>query len=459
LNSPSSWQQDTVQRLLVHRKDIAAVSLLEKMTRENKHPLARLHAMCTLDGLNAMKPETIKQALNDPHPGIRRHAVRLSEPLLRSSRAAETFGFLLKRVDDPDPHVRMQLAYTLGEWNNKQTGSALGRIMLQGADKRYLTAAATSSVNESNVSDVLQTVLKGAGNSDSQRRLVGRLLSLATRLENEESLVTVFSTLTITEDPRGLSQRFTVLAEVLDALSRRNKTLEVLRNNADGKLKAQLNRVPTVFHAARSIVKNETANGADRVAAVRLLGRQAGRFTDDLDTLANLLVPQNSGALQSAAVQRLGELGRADVPKLLLPQWKMFGPALRSQVLDVLLSRSMWAGEILEAIAKKRIAPTEIDAARCERLIQNRDLAVQTQAIKLLEGAVNANRRKVLDDYRTTLTLTADFKRGKQVFAKNCSTCHKIDGAGHEVGPDLVSLKNKSPESLLVAILDPNRNI
>ncbi len=47
----------------------------------------------------------------------------------------------------------------------------------------------------------------------------------------------------------------------------------------------------------------------------------------------------------------------------------------------------------------------------------------------------------------------------KQIFEKICGTCHKIDGAGHEVGPDLAALKDKSPESLLVAILDPNRNV
>ena len=36
-------------------------------------------------------------------------------------------------------------------------------------------------------------------------------------------------------------------------------------------------------------------------------------------------------------------------------------------------------------------------------------------------------------------------------------SCHKAEGVGNAVGPDLLTLTDVSPESLLVAILDPNR--
>ncbi len=57
------------------------------------------------------------------------------------------------------------------------------------------------------------------------------------------------------------------------------------------------------------------------------------------------------------------------------------------------------------------------------------------------------------------MTLTGDGGRGKSLFAKHCATCHKLGGAGQNVGPDLASRKDKSPESLLVAVLDPNRSV
>ena len=45
------------------------------------------------------------------------------------------------------------------------------------------------------------------------------------------------------------------------------------------------------------------------------------------------------------------------------------------------------------------------------------------------------------------------------MFQKVCATCHRLGGVGTEVGPDLAALADKSPESLLVAILDPNRAV
>ena len=53
--------------------------LLEKLTIDCQRPLGRLHALCTLDGLNALTPALLRRALTDAHPGVRRHAVRLCE--------------------------------------------------------------------------------------------------------------------------------------------------------------------------------------------------------------------------------------------------------------------------------------------------------------------------------------------------------------------------------------------
>lgn len=57
------------------------------------------------------------------------------------------------------------------------------------------------------------------------------------------------------------------------------------------------------------------------------------------------------------------------------------------------------------------------------------------------------------------MKLPVDQQRGAEVFKKLCSTCHKLQGQGHEVGPDLAALVDKSPEAMLLAILDPNRAV
>ena len=118
LDSPSGWQRDTAQRLLVERQDRTAVAKLEELARGGTSPRARLHALCSLDGLGALSVPVITHALKDAHPGVRRHAVRLSEQFM--NRFADVGPALLSLVTDPDAQVRMQLAYTLGEWDSPQ---------------------------------------------------------------------------------------------------------------------------------------------------------------------------------------------------------------------------------------------------------------------------------------------------------------------------------------------------
>ncbi|MBC8876597.1 MAG: polysaccharide deacetylase family protein [Planctomycetes bacterium] len=143
LDSPNGPQRDLAQQMLIWRGDQAAVGPLEAMVTRSQRALARLHAICTLDGLGALRPEVLLNALADEHPGVRRQAIRLAEAFLKSDPAIS--GALLKLVDDPDPQVQMQLAYSLGEWDDARAGRALGRLALRHVDDPYLTAAAMSS--------------------------------------------------------------------------------------------------------------------------------------------------------------------------------------------------------------------------------------------------------------------------------------------------------------------------
>jgi putative heme-binding domain-containing protein len=65
----------------------------------------------------------------------------------------------------------------------------------------------------------------------------------------------------------------------------------------------------------------------------------------------------------------------------------------------------------------------------------------------------------VVEAYRDALSLTGDKERGKQVFTKQCSTCHKVEGVGHELGPSLAAMKQRGAEAILVNVLDPNREV
>ena len=82
LNSPNSWNRETAQRLIWERQDKSAVGPLHELIKSPMStPLGRLHALYCLTGLQSLTTDDLLVALKDQHPGVREHAVKLSDPL------------------------------------------------------------------------------------------------------------------------------------------------------------------------------------------------------------------------------------------------------------------------------------------------------------------------------------------------------------------------------------------
>jgi putative heme-binding domain-containing protein len=58
-----------------------------------------------------------------------------------------------------------------------------------------------------------------------------------------------------------------------------------------------------------------------------------------------------------------------------------------------------------------------------------------------------------------SLTTRGDERRGAEVFAKTCQTCHQRQRQGNRVGPDLSGIGSRPPEALLNDVLDPSREV
>jgi putative membrane-bound dehydrogenase-like protein len=454
LDSANGWQRDMAQMMLVWKADKAAVPLLEKLATECNRPLGRLHAICTLDGLDALAPAFLVKALADPHPGVRRHAVRLCEG--RFDKSSELGPALVKLVGDADAQVRMQLACTLGEWDDPRAGEALGRLAAS-SDDRYFSAAVMSSVNKKNLGAVLLAALKG-GKGIPPAGLVENLLRLAGSLGDAEATVTLLKAVGAPVGGKYAAWQYAALGSLLDALANRLSSLSSLAK--DEKTSAAVKDLSGLFAAARAVAADPKAPAAERAQATRLLGRGLDKQQEDAAVLANLLVPQSPDEVQSAAVTALGRLPGAQPAELLLRGWKGYGPGLRTQVLEILSRRDEWLRAALAAVEKKQLPAAEIDAVRRQRLLDHKDKEVRDRAARVFAGAANPDRQKVIDTYAAAVAkLTGDAARGQKVFAKTCAVCHKLGGVGNEVGPDLASLNDRSTDYLLVAILDPNRAV
>ena len=147
LSNPNAWWRETAQRLLVERGDRSAADALRALVRNGKTPQARLHALCSLDGLEALQPADVAAALADPFFAVRTHALRLSELWLDGP--VNLLQAALCLVDDPDARVRLQLALTLGETDDPRAQQALAQLAVGHAGEPWMADAILCSLADS----------------------------------------------------------------------------------------------------------------------------------------------------------------------------------------------------------------------------------------------------------------------------------------------------------------------
>ena len=123
-----------------------------------------------------------------------------------------------------------------------------------------------------------------------------------------------------------------------------------------------------------------------------------------------------------------------------------------------LLARPQRVGAVLDAIEKRQLTAADVPSARRALLLRHPDPQVRARAASLL-GAATGPRKEALARYQKALDLPADPARGRLVFGRSCSNCHRLGNEGHAVGPDLEAVRHQAPAQILISILDPNREV
>jgi putative membrane-bound dehydrogenase-like protein len=456
LDSPNGWQRDMAMMLLTWKADPFAFEPLEALIYSSVRPEVRVQALCTLDAMPHRRLGSVVELLiTHPHPAVRRHVIRLAEQLWIEPRTeSPLFQRVCDLASDPDLQVRLQLALTLGHWKNPKYDAVLGELLVKSAGDRYLTAAVMSSLDAKNIEPVLVAVLAGGR---AEGRLLQELLRMADAFGNERALRTILNVVATPKEGQYAVWQFEALATLLDNLEQRKSSLEDVWWRGDAGMKAVITKLLPLFQEAHARAGKPGAAG--QLAAVALLGRYEAGRKEDLKLLTELLGPQSGHDVQSAALAALGRMRDPQVPKVLTGAWKASTPPLRMQMLDILSARADWLPAVIAAIESKEIQPIDIDAAHRQRLLDHEKAEIRARTAKLFAGSIDKDRQKVIDTYKSALTIRGDPAKGQPLFAKNCSTCHKLAGVGNEVGPDLAAMKDKSPAVLLEAILDPNRAV
>ena len=449
LDSPSGWQRDMAMQLLLWKPDPAAAAPLATLLREGKRPETRMQALCTLDCLGSLAASDLVRACSDEHAGVRRQAVRIAG--LRSGTDPALVGALTERVEDSDPQVQLELAVALGQSPSPAAAETLAKLATRSGATAHLQGAIASSLSAGNVVAVLKAALRDPAVSPPESLLRAVVTTGIAALPEDQVAAIVGEVFPGNMEKERAWQR-PLAAVALESLDRRHLAFSKLPESAQASITSVIDRV-------LGTVKDLQRPEAERVAAIGVLGRIRDRQEADLQLLAELLQPQHAPKVQAAAVAALARIDSPLVPQRLTERWSTLSPALRNQILDLLIGRAAWQSHLLAEIEQGRIAAAALDLPRRQLLLTGGNAEIATRAEKVLAGAVNADRQKVLDTYQPALALSGDATRGQAVFVKTCSVCHRLDSQGHAIGPDLATLSAKTPAFFLQEILDPNRNV
>ena len=199
------------------------------------------------------------------------------------------------------------------------------------------------------------------------------------------------------------------------------------------------------------------ASPAERLTSLRLLSiMDAKRF---LTQVPDFLLPAYPADVQDEVIQIVRQLRAIEAYPVIMNHLQQLGPGPRRSAIELLLGDVASTTELLTKMKAEQLSPAMADIDQRLRLLQNRDPAIKALAEDVFGGAISANRKEVADTYQAALTMEASLERGAAVYKKTCSKCHKINGEGHNVGPDISDTRNRSREALLYDILDPNRRV
>lgn len=490
------WWRLTAQRLLIERQskeiipalqDLAGKSALRRQSdgqqrsaTEASTDLAQLHALWTLDGLNALTELDVRTILQAGLPGLRENAAQLAAKFLPGS--PELRKALLNLAFDPEPRVRFVAAPAIGLLGGPDALSGLHEILRSGHEYLWMRLAVWASIGEE-LSELPTRLFEdrnwrqAEGSRLEAWRELGELIGARATATDRgvDSLLTRLTT-DLPEQTRW------VIAEGVAEGLRRSGARPPLSASARNSLEALLSSAnPSAIHSAWRLTQAlnlpETdgqiqaieaavhgATNRDRTLDSRLNDLRLLELADPARArpiLLGLLDGSESSELQVAALTGLGHHTDPAVGAGIAKRWRSLTPAARTRALQLLLDRRPFHEPLVAAIESGQVSVGELnlDLEQRRRLLRESSQDIHARAAKFFGDEEYSNRKAIVETWLAQLPERGDAVKGRQVFEQACASCHVASGLGSRVGPDLSAVAHRSVEDLLSNTLDPNMAI
>ncbi len=451
LQHPNAWHRETAARLLFERQDPKAMESLRALAAGSTLAQGRLQAMYVAHGLGALNANMILERLNDDSPQVRRHAIRLSESLPSDAELNRKLSLM---VEDPSLEVRYQLAFSIGSLDHLNRIELLTQLIRRDVDSRWMRLAVQSSL-ATGAGEVFADL---AANGEFRSETAATFLSdLAAQIRTQADPIQTAAALRAVVPLADSDPLFTlpIASQLLGPSGQR-----INGRAAEGvpALEATVSEVvASLLRSASDIASDREWESHDRARAVEALS--LGRWEDVASTLVALIDNREPIEIQRAAIETAGKFSSPQVARPLLSCWKNLSPSLRQTAGEVLFARPEWTLQLFDAVDQGDFPDTDLPRARLTIAANSSNAKVKSRALQYLSSTVAPARLEVFAAYQPALTQQGSLERGRALFAKHCAGCHRVEGRGHEIGPNLATMKTRGAETILTNVLDPNAEV
>lgn len=213
------------------------------------------------------------------------------------------------------------------------------------------------------------------------------------------------------------------------------------------------------FPKWRKQALNKKAKFDDRVQAMELL--LAGG-DEELGPIARKLIHEKE--MLAAALVTLGYFPGADTAEAIISKMNHLPPALKNQAINTLAATPGMSLALLEAVDSNRVSASLISPVLLDQIERYKDPAIaeliaknwnraDTSDVENLEAAIAEWKAEKLTG---ELLEQGDPSRGRAIFQNTCGTCHRMFGAGMDIGPNLTGSNRANLDYILENVLAPN---
>ncbi|KAA0213284.1 MAG: dehydrogenase [Cyanobacteria bacterium CYA] len=181
LGHPNQQQRVTAQRLLIERRATDAGGALESLLFNSENPLARLHALRTLEGVGQLSQRDVLLALADADPRVVAHACEIAE----SMDPFEVLDALVRAAQRPERLLRVQAALSLGALQTEGAREALVGLARAHAGDEFMRSAIVNSLAGHEVEAAAMLLVDESWPGDAaDRAMMAELLDTGLRSGN-----------------------------------------------------------------------------------------------------------------------------------------------------------------------------------------------------------------------------------------------------------------------------------